>query len=229
MSTVTLIAPPGTVSGSVLGGGGLGPYAIGADGSVTVDTSLVLQLLGQGYRFFNTANRVVYVNAPIAAELVSVVAAVTQPTNTALTLLVTGPGWPRKLQIRCVIAGSGWTAGIATIVGTDGRGNAVTEVVSLITAVTVTLKTVNAFGTITSITTSGLVGVGASDTLGVGVAADLALPGPATLLDLTLQKEVVDKADEAIGTVDKVAGTIAPTTAANGTHTFIFFYSTSGA
>jgi hypothetical protein len=165
------------------------------------------------------------ITSPIAAELVSISAAAIA-TNRALTI-AGQPDYPRKLQVRQVIV-TAITAGILTIVGINNAGQTITETVSLIASATQTLKTVNAFAHVTSATVSGLVG-GGDGTLGIGVAADLALSIPATFSGLQVFKANVDNADEAVGTVDTAAGTISPTTAPNGTHSYTFYYSFSWA
>ena len=224
MATVTLIAPTGT-TGVVVGGGGLGPYTINADGSVTVDSSMVGQLLTQGYQAFHAGtNRAWYIDAPIAAELVSIVAAVLPVSGTAFTI-ASQPASPRKLQVRCVQSGAVASL-VVNLVGTDARGNAVTESISVAGASSATFITANAYMTLTSATPVGT--VTNVTTIGIGVGAALALPGPAVLLDFTVLKEVVDVTNETVGTVDTVAGTVVPTTAANGTHNYTFFYQTSG-
>lgn len=164
--------------------------------------------------------------APPVADLTSVKAAAIAANGTIT--IVAQPKCPLKLQVRQVIV-TAITAGTLTLVGIDPRGNAVTEVISLIAAVTQTLKTANAYAKLTSGTVAGLVG-GGDGTLGLGVATDLGLPGPATFQSLVVFKEGVSATgsaapvDEAVGTVDTVAGTVAPTTNADATKCFEFWY-----
>jgi hypothetical protein len=170
--------------------------------------------------------------APIAAELISIKAAAT-PANGAITIAAQ-PDYPRKLQVRVVLGTPGTTnitAGTLTLVGTNAAGQTVTEVVSLVTAVTVTLQSANAYAQLTSGTVAGYVasGSGTGNTLGLGVSAQLGLPLPAGFSVLNVFKENVDNANEAVGTIDYVAGTVSPTTAPNASHNFDFWYSVNSA
>ncbi len=167
-------------------------------------------------------------NAPIAAELVSVVNAVT-PTNVALTLAAQ-PDYPRNLQVRVVIDTThAITAGNLAIVGKDASGKTITENVSLITASSVTLQTTHAFSHVTSATVSAIAitGGAGSTTVGIGVGKVFGLPANGALTSSTfaVYKENLDNADEVVGTVDATNGTIAATTDPNATHNFDFFYS----
>lgn len=171
-----------------------------------------------------------YFGAPIAAELISVKAAAT-PANGAITIAAQ-PDYPRKLQIRIVIGTTtttAITAGTLTLVGTNPQGQTITEFISLIQNASATLQTANAYAHLTSGTVAGYVasGSGTGNTLGIGVSAQLGLPLPAGFTNLNVFKENVDNADEVVGTVDYVAGTISPTTAPNATHNYSFWYSSN--
>lgn len=229
----TLIAPAGT-TGIVQGRSGSN-YTIGADGTITgVAGADVLPLLQAGWRTFLNSVANVSINSPLPADLVSISAAAVA-TNRALTIAAQPPH-ARKLQIRQVIV-TAITAGVLTIVGTNQDGVATTEVVSLITNATQTLKSANAYASITSATVSGLVG-GGDGTLGLGLSNDFGLPTAPGVVDLALIKATkITKvlgtsnvaADDvtATATVDTVARTVAPTTvpAANGLVDYEFTYS----
>lgn len=159
--------------------------------------------------------------APIAAELVSVVAAV-DIADGALTIAAQ-PDYPRKLQVGIVDANSSVSAGKVTLVGVGASGEAVTEEVTL-TGGTATKVTTNAYATLTSATVSLVADAAAGDTVSIGVGAALGLPRSQVGTALTVYKTLVNNAAEAVGTVDATAGTVAPTTAANGARTFDFFY-----
>ena len=166
-------------------------------------------------------------SAPIAAELISIKAAAT-PANGAITIAAQ-PDFPRKLQIRIVIGTTtttAITAGTLTLVGTSPQGQTVTEVISLIQNASATLQTANAYAHLTSgvVAAYAANGSGTGNTLGIGVSAQLGLPLPAGFTNLNVFKENVDNADEAVGTVDYVAGTVSPTTAPNATHNYDFYY-----
>src|SRR5574337_245132 len=164
--------------------------------------------------------------APIAAELISIKAAAAA-ANGAITIAAQ-PKHPTKLQIRQVIV-TAITAGTLTLVGIDARGNAITEVIDLAAAATITKSTAKAFAKLTSGTVAGLTG-GGDGMLVICVGTALGLPRPAQCQALSVFKAGVSAngsgapADEAVGTVDAVAGTIAPTTAADGIKCFEFWY-----
>ncbi len=171
---------------------------------------------------FKNARHVRY-TAPIAAEVISIVADVSM-ANGAQTIAAQ-PDYPRKLQVAITDANSSVSAGIVTIVGVDASGNAVSEAVAL-TGGTATKKTANAFAHVTSATISALAGAAAADHISIGVAADLGLPamGNPAPSGFAVFKANVNQADEAVGTVDATAGTIAPTSAPNASRSYDFWY-----
>lgn len=167
-------------------------------------------------------------SAPIAAELVTIVADVAVGDG-ALTVAAQ-PDVPRKLQVRKTDADSSYSATL-TIVGKGPAGEAVTEVVSLLAADgTHTYTTSNAFSKVTSATVSLTTGNGGSDHISIGVAAALGLPIPSGAGSVAVYKEAVGATiastpvDEAAGTVDGTARTVTPTTAANGTKALHFWF-----
>lgn len=231
VSNVTLIAPAGQAGGTVQGINGT--YAINGDGTVTVNVGPdMTALLAAGYRFFRTATQSFGVGSPLPADLVSIVAAAT-PANGNPTIAAQ-PAHARKLQLRIVLGTPGTTnitAGTVTVVGVNTNGITVTEVFSLITAVSVTLKTANAFNTITSFTIAGYTasGSGTGNTFGVGVSNDFGIVTGPNVVDLVMLKaskvtkvlgtsNVASDDLAASGTVDTVNSTYAPNTApaANG-------------
>jgi hypothetical protein len=171
--------------------------------------------------------------APLPADLVSVVAAVT-PTNVALTLAAQPPQ-ARKLQVRVVIGTSpttAITAGNLALVGVDQDGNAVSENISLIGTASATTVTANCYATLTSATvssyaasgsgTGNTIGIGVSNAFGVstgqGVVSNLALLKATKIITtvtgaVTGWARAVTDDTAASATVDAVARTIIPTTA----------------
>jgi hypothetical protein len=219
-TTVTLRAPPGSNGATVQTGYGV--YIVGNDGSVAVDSRAVSALLGAGFTYFRSGAGHARYTAPLAADLVSIVAAAAAAAGAVV--IAAQPDYPRKLQVRLVRTSGDIASGTLTLVGTNAQGQPITEVVSLVTAgASLTIKTANAYAHLTSGTVSALTGT-YSYTLGIGAAADLGLPLPPAFQDLAVFKENVDAADETVGTIDGVAGTVSPTTAPNGTHSFDFFF-----
>lgn len=220
MSTTTMKAPAG-VSGQVTGPAGT--VTIGADGTAAVDSGLVDTLLKAGWTFAWTENRYAYFQAPITQELVSIVAAATPTSATPMTL-ASQPGSPRKLQVRCVQSGA--VAGLViNIVGVDARGNVVSESVNVAGASSATFITANGYAHVTSVTPVGT--VTNVTTIGVGVGSALALPGPASMFDLVVNKVSAGIADDVVSTatIDTVANTIQPTSIPNATLNFHVWYS----
>jgi hypothetical protein len=220
MANVTLFVPAGTSTVSAPGG----PYAVAADGTISVPPGAVVALLNAGCQYVLANCDFIFMQAPAVQDLVSMVAAVLPVSGTPFTI-VKSPDVPRKLQVRGVYSGAVANL-VVNIVGIDGRGNAVTESVNMAAAATTTFKTANAYAKITSATPVGT--VTNVTTIGIGPASDLALVLSPSFVDLVVYKEAVSTgtatfADEAVGTVDTVAGTVAPTTAPDGTKSFHFW------
>ena len=167
--------------------------------------------------------RHVHYEAPAAADLVSIVNAVDAADGAQV--IAAQPAFPCKLQVRIVDANSSISAGTIDLVAVGARGQAVTQSIPL-TGGTQTVTTTDAIATLTSATIVGLAGAAPGDTIGIGVSGALGLPGPKALTPsaFAVFKANVDNANEAVGTVDATAGTIVPTTAPNGTHTYDFWY-----
>lgn len=167
---------------------------------------------------------------PAAADLTTIKAAAT-PANGTITIAAQ-PAYPRKFQVRIVIGTTtttAITAGTLTLVGVNAQGQSVTEVISLVYATSTTVQTTNAYATLTSGTVANYAanGSGTGNTLGIGLGTALGLPLPAQWYQLTVYKANVDAVNETIGTVDSQAGTIIPNTAANGSHSYDFWFSYS--
>ena len=149
------------------------------------------------------------------------------------------PVTPCKLQVKVVDANSSVTAGVVTLVGVGVRGQALSQVISLVTGSLTTLTT-DAFANITSATISALAGAAGADTIEIGPSTSLGLPATKTpvstgfsVFKATKFTQVADPdtgvitvtaADEAVGTVDATAGTIIPTTVPNGATSYEFWY-----
>jgi hypothetical protein len=229
--SISMIAPP-TLTGLVNGASGTN-YTIGSDGTIAgVASQDVLALLRAGFRFVSGFVGKTQFLAPLPADLISIVAAVT-PSNVALTIAAQPPQ-ARKLQIRVVIGTTtttAITAGNLALVYTDQDGNAVTENISLIANASVTLKSKFACGALTSATVSGYVasGSGTGNTVGIGLSNDFGIPTGPNVVDFALVKatKIITTVTGAVtawaravtddvastATVDAVARTVAPTTA----------------
>lgn len=157
-----------------------------------------------------------------AADLVSVVAALDPIANGTLTIAAQ-PKHPCKLQVRIVDANSSVSAGTVVLVGVGVNGQAVTQTISLAGG-TRTVVTDDVYATLTSATVASVAGAAAGDTIGIGVSTALGLPAVVGATSLSVFKSCVNETNETVGTVDATAGSIIPTTAANGTNDYDFWY-----
>jgi hypothetical protein len=184
--------------------------------------------------------------APLPADLISIVAAVT-PSNVALTL-AEQPPQARKLQIRIVVGTTtttAITAGNLALIGTDQDGNAITENISLIENASATKTSAFCYASITSATVSAYAanGSGTGNTIGIGQANAFGLPTGTLPTNLTLVKatkvittvtggvtawaRAVTDDVASTATVDTVARSVIPTTAPGtaGINDYEFTYS----
>jgi hypothetical protein len=175
------------------------------------DTVVTAAVIHSGYAFFTN---------PIAAELVTVVNDVQMATG-ALVIAIQ-PNCPRKLQVRITDAANAVT-GTCILVGVGADGSALTQTIQL-TGGTRTIITTDAYATLTTATLAVAGGAGGGKNIGIGVGAALGLPIPAAATSVSVYKATCDYADEAVGTVDATARTIAPTTAANAAHEYEFWF-----
>lgn len=145
-------------------------------------------------------------------------------TNVAFTVAAQ-PDVPRNMVVTVVDTTGSITVGTLTIVGVDVNGQGVTETFDCSGGAGTYTGNVP-FAKVTSVTASGFATLGGSgdETIAVGSGGKLGLP---TMLGGSVEsvyKACVDGADEAVGTVSTTYGTITPTTAANGTRDFDFWY-----
>lgn len=216
--THTLVALIATFINSfkrMVADGGAGGSVSGTSASTTA--TMVAQVQSAHVRY----------EAPIAADLTTIVATLDPVVNGALTIAAQ-PDVPRKLQVRIVDGDSSITAGTLTLVGVGARGQALNQVINLAGG-TRTVTTDDAYATLTSATVASLAGAVSGDTIGIGPSNALGLPGSRTPTAGTyaVYKANVGNANETVGTVDATAGTIVPTTAPNGSRTYDFWYNTT--
>lgn len=164
-----------------------------------------------------------YLN-PIAAELITIAADALMVDSTAHTLTGVQPDFPRPLALRVTDADTSITAGLITVVGTSYDGSAITEDIDIGGGGTATYNTTLSYATVTSVTPGVLTGEGAGDNLSVGVAAGLGLPIPDGATGVAVSNTIVDGVVEAVAGLDTTGNFIEPTTAANGTHDYDFYY-----
>jgi len=86
----------------------------------------------------------------------------------AQTLKLTTLDFARNLTMAVVDGDSSISAGILTVVGTDDRGDALTEIFTIPTTGSATVTGTSMFKTITSATVSAIAGEAAGDTIALG-------------------------------------------------------------
>ena len=161
-------------------------------------------------------------SADVVSSSCSVVASALPPTNTTMSIVANSIDVPRKLQVY-VVTGSNAGAKL-TLVGINTNGQTVSQLFDISTTGAGTVNTRDAYASLTSVTTSGI--TAAAGTVGIGLGAALGLPTnnnpPAT--GFSIYKEIANGTNETVGTVDTKAMTVAPTTAADGAHSYEFWY-----
>jgi hypothetical protein len=172
------------------------------------------------------AGHVTYVNpiAPSANAGACTLVADVLAANGA-QVIAAQPDFPRKLLLFITDGDSSISAGTLDLVGVGASGEAVSESIDL-TGGTASKTSTKVYASLTSATVADLTGNGAGDNIALGVAGALGLVGQKTPASaaFAVHKADVDSADETVGTVDATAGSIVPTTAADGTKTFDFWY-----
>jgi hypothetical protein len=210
-----MIAPAGFAGSQVAGIGQ--NYTVASDGTITGVQSLdVVALSRAGWRSFTTFTGRISISSPLAADLVSIVTAVT-PSNGALTIAAQPPH-ARKFQVRLVLGTPGTTnitAGTLTLVGFDQDGNAITEVVQMnqFGAVSGTYTTLNCYASLTSATVAGYTasGSGTGNTVGIGLATAFGLPTQQGLVAVDLAMVKSTKITKVLGTSNVAADDVAST------------------
>lgn len=204
--------------------GNFGTYTASSDGTFTVDTRDVPPLLAQGLSYVATQTDSYATPIPPAAASVGAIVASGALSNG--TVAVTAQ--PDVMRPVNVEVGTGTTAITAGSIAITYRGNdgiVATETLSLVcplsTSITQTLS--RGVLSISSIVTSGVVG-GTSPWLRLSRIAAVSMPVGPGAVDFAVTREYDAAATIAIGTLSVALGSIAPTTAPNGTVTYSFMY-----
>lgn len=226
-------AAPVTMGGSTAADGtaatGSGTASVSMGGATAADGTAASGATA-GTNVAEERSGTIHYVMPIAEELVTIKADALCVDG---AIVVAGQPGTRGLALRITIAANPITAGNITLVGVGPSGEAISEVKSLITNVSVTLYTNHAFAKVTSGTVAGLVGGGgAGDNLSIGVSTKLGLvgckvPAPtawAVHKTTVAASTILGPVDEAVAGVDATYGTVSPTTAPNGAKCFDFYY-----
>lgn len=221
------IAAPSGIGGLIQGA--WGNYQPSSDGSYTVDSRDVAPLLTQGFNYVRTQQAAYTLPlAPPAAVIGGVVSSGALSNGTLA--VTTQPTVMRPVNVEIGTGTTAITAGnvAVTYVANDGttQTDNISAVIALSTAETVGLS--KCVDTITSITVSGVVG-GTSPWIRLSTTASLGLPLAPNAIDLAVTREYDAGATIAVGTLGAALGSIAPTTAPNGTVTYSFFYNYTAA
>lgn len=239
-TTVKMVGPSGV--NSITGQSGT-QYNSDTNGVFTINAGDIGSLMDAGFSLLSVGTGRVSISSPLPADLISIKAAAT-PANGAITIAAQPPQ-ARKLQIRVVIGTpttTQITAGTLTLVGVDQDGNAISEVISLVAASSVTLISTYAYASLTSGTVAAYAadGSGTGNTLGIGLSNAFGVPTyPGVTNGRNLVVAKATKITKVLGTsnvaaddvaatcvVDSVARTITPTTApaSNGLVDYEFNY-----
>lgn len=221
MSTIVLTA--GSVGGVVQGN--FGTYQQNADGTYTVDTRDAQSLLALGMNYVKQASRSYVVPAaPLVATSGKVVASAAL-SNGGLTIA----NQPDVTRPANVVIGTG-TAPVTggtlamTYAANDGTAAQVdTFALNLAASATVTLSTSKGIQKLATAVVSGLVG-GTSPFIHIDTTAAISVPVDVGAVGFGVYQETVDGVLEANGTLAAALGSVAPTTAPNGTHLYSFGY-----
>jgi hypothetical protein len=200
-------------------------YTADANGLITnVAMSDIVGLINEG-AVPTTIKARHYNLGAVAAALATAVVASAALSNGTLT--VAGqPDISRPVQFVINPGVSAITAGLLTIVYNDSQGQAVTEALSLATALSTakTLTSSHGVSSLTSAIVTGLVG-GTSPNIQGGTNPNVALPVDGGAVAITVFKATADSANDTLptapaGSVD--ARVITPHTVPNGTHALSF-------
>lgn len=224
MTQQVQMAPAAGIGGVIQGL--FGTYPPASDGSYTVDVRDAPGLLAMGMNYVRqTANSYAVPIAPAAATVGAIVSS--GALSNGSVSVTAQPGVPRQVAVEVSAGTVAITAGTiaVTYIGNDGISG--TDTLSLVLAAGASFTTPLSRGvvTISSITVAGLVG-GASPFRRLNTTAVLSVPVAPNAIDFSVIREYDDSATIAVGTVSTTTlGSIAPTTAPNGTHTYSFAYS----
>lgn len=220
MTTVVLAGGP--VGGVVQGN--FGTYQQGSDGNYTVDSRDAQSLLALGMNYVKaTVRNYTPPAAPLVATSGKIVASVAL-SNGGLTIA----NQPDVMRPANIVIGTGTapvTAGSLSMVYTANDGSSTTDTLSLVLAASAgnTLTTSKGMQKLATAIVSGLAG-GTSPFIHIDTTGAISVPVDIGAVDFALYSEIVDGAAETIGTLAVALGSVAPTTAPNGTHLYSFGY-----
>lgn len=198
-------------------------YTPDVNGAINVSNNDVPSALAAGWGIASTRLSYFSVTTPAAANAVGIVASAAL-SNGALTIAAQTDVL-RPLQVRVDPGTSAITGGSVTLSYVANDGSTVVDILPLAAAAStpVTLNTTKGCLLLNSATVAGLVG-GTSPKIQVGTTAALAVPLAQGFSGFSVLRENDDGSNVTIGSVVASAGTITPTAAPNGTHSYSFGY-----
>lgn len=222
MSTQVVLAG-NNIGGTVLGA--FGPYQQATDGTFTVDSRDVPELLKAGMSYIQKETSYFDTSpaTPLAAASGQAVASTALSNGTVA--VSNQPDVMRPLNVIIGTGTSAPTAGSVAIAYVANDGSTQTDTFTTLPAASgsVTQATSKGVAHINTITIAGVTG-GTSPWLRVDTTAAIAVPIGVGAQDFKETLEFHDGTVETNGTLQTSLGCIAPSTAPNGTHTFGFAY-----
>jgi hypothetical protein len=215
------------LAGNGFGGviyGNFGTYTMSADGTFTVDTRDVPSLLATGMSYITPMTALYSTPVPPLAAAVGGVVASTALSNGTLAV-GTQTDVMRPVNVEVGTGTLPITAGTATITyrGNDGLVGTDTFSLACPLSASVTQTLSRGVVNISAITVAGVVG-GVSPWIRLSRTAAISVPVGPGAVDFAVTREYDAAATIAIGTLASALGSIAPTTAPNGTVQYSFMY-----
>lgn len=220
MSLVVLAG--GSVGGTVQGN--FGTYQQSASGNYTVDSRDAPALIASGMNYVTTPTRTYTPPAaPLVATSGKIVASVALSNGTLS--IANQPDVPRPANIVIGTGTGAVSAGSLVLSYTGNDGSATVDTLSMVLGASAgnTLTTSKGMVKIASAVVSGIAG-GTSPFIHIDTTAAISVPVDAGASGLAVYSETADGVAETVGTLAAALGSIAPTTAPNGTHTYSFGY-----
>jgi hypothetical protein len=215
------------LAGNGFGGvvqGNFGIYQVATDGTFTVDARDAPSMLTLGMAYTKQINTSYTLPlAPGAAAVGNIVASGALSNGTIA--ITANPDVMRPVNIEVGTGTLPITAGTIAVTYTGNDGTVGTDTFSAVCAAStaVTQGLSRGVSTISSIVASGVVG-GVAPWRRMSTTAAVAVPVGANVIDVSFIREYDAGATIALGTPGVALGSIAPTTAPNGTVTYSFAY-----
>ena len=216
------------LAGNGFGGlvqGNYGNYQAAADGTFTVDTRDAPSMLTLGMAYVKQVNTSYTTPAAPAAAGVGAIVASAALSDGTLSIAAS-PDVMRPVAVEVNPGTAAITAGNLAVTYEGNDGQTLTENVSLICKASAPFTNLLSRGvvTVSSAIITALAG-GHSPFVRLNTTAAISAPIDPGAQDVAFTREYDDGATIAVGAASVALGSISPTTAPNGTHTYSFVYS----